>query len=111
MSESRSLPTATADHASLTCDLGKPETFGYLRFNTPYTEVAKLTFEYQDGTAWKPFFSVDHPKGNEWQESFPSVTAQVVRVTVEPKPKLGTKPDAKPGAKPGDALPEIRVNI
>ena len=77
------------DRGSLTVDLGQPRTFATLRLTCPYTQVAQLDLEVQDGTTWKPVWNVTKPKGTTWIVDLPPTTAQVVRLTVAAaKPEL-----------------------
>jgi alpha-L-fucosidase len=63
-------------------DLGRPQTFSVLRFNTPYVNTEKVLLEIREGEAWKTVWSADKPKEKEFTVSFPPVTAQVMRLTV-----------------------------
>jgi alpha-L-fucosidase len=71
------------NQGSLQVDLGQAQTIGALQFSAPYTDIARITFEAQDGTTWKTFFTADNPKKSEFKETFPPITAQVVRVTIQ----------------------------
>ena len=70
---------------SLEVDMGKPRTFSVLRLTAPYTNAEKILLEVKVDDQWKTAYEDNAPKGTEWVKTFPPVTGQVVRLTINAK--------------------------
>jgi alpha-L-fucosidase len=77
---------------ALQVDMGKPEVFSVMRLTAPYTSASRILLEVKSGDQWKTIYEDDKPKGTEWVKTFPPVTGETVRLTIDA---------AKPGIRVG----------
>ena len=77
---------------TLQVDMGQPRAFSVLRLTAPYTSASRILLEAKQGDEWKKVYDDEKPSGMEWIKTFPPVTAQVVRLTIDA---------AKPGIRVG----------
>jgi alpha-L-fucosidase len=68
---------------TLQVDMGQPRTFSVMRLSAPYTTASKILLEAKDGDQWKTVYEDEKPKGIEWTATFPPVTAQTVRLSLD----------------------------
>jgi alpha-L-fucosidase len=71
---------------SVEIDLGKPQTFTTLRI-APCEDMKSYTLEAKVGDAWQPVLQGKSLRRDENIETFPPVTAQVVRFSFKDEPK------------------------
>jgi hypothetical protein len=73
--------------------MGKPEVFSVMRLTAPYTSASRILLEVKAADQWKTIYEDDKPKGTEWVKTFPPVTGQTVRLTIDagrPGIRVGT---------------------
>ena len=78
-----------SQNGTLEVDMGAPQAFNTFRLATPGT-TAQFQLEVKNGAEWKTVYKETDPKGNDWVKTFPTITGQIVRLTI-----TADKPDIR----------------